>query len=151
MNLHAGLLFPERHLKTLERYIEVAGSDDAFQDTRYWELTQSLDDILLRQTYLSLHIELLQGLSEILLASDQPVKTVVHRVERAVKDAMWSTPDLSWSPGTAKERSVHSYMEWRQGFNTWSEALADAFKKGFNIGDDFMAVLALNAYRLSIK
>ena len=140
-----------RHLKTLERYLEVAGSDDAFQDTRYWELTQSLDDILLRQTYLSLHIELLQGLSEILLASDQPVKTVVHRVERAVKDAMWSTPDLSRSPGTAKERSVHSYMEWRQGFNTWSEALADAFKKGFNIGDDFMANLALNAYGTLLK
>ena len=28
-----------RHLETLERYLEVAGSDKAFQDIRYWELT----------------------------------------------------------------------------------------------------------------
>ena len=133
------------HLRSLERYLEVAGSDKAFQDIRYWELTQSLNEMLLRRIYLSIHIELLHGLSEILLAR-QPIQTVANRVERAVQNAMWPTANLTYSPGFPKEHSVHSYMEWRQRFNTWSEALADAIQKGFNIGDDFMANVARNAY-----
>ena len=134
------------HLKTLERYLEIAGSDKAFQDIRYWELTQSLDEMLLRRIYLSLHIELLQGLSEILLAPGRPIETVADRVERAVKNAMSPTANLAYSPGTPKEHSVHSYMDWRRGFSTWSDSLAAAVQKAFNIGDDFMANLARNAY-----
>ena len=139
------------HLQTLERYLEVAGSDKAFQGVRYWELTQSLDEILLRQIYLSIHIELLHGLREILLVSDIPRNTVANRVERAVEDAMWSTADMAYGQGTPEEQSVHSYIAWRQGFNTWSDALADAVQKGFNIGDDFMANVAGNAYGALLK
>lgn len=135
------------HLKTLERYLEVAGSAQAFQDIRYWELNQSLNEILLRRLYLALHIELLHGLSEILLTPNRPIETVADRVERAVENAMWPTSDLAYSPGTPKEQSIHSYMEWRQRFSTWREALANAVQKGFNIGDNLMADVVSNAYR----
>ena len=142
-----------RHLKTLELYLEVAGSDKAFQDIRYWELTQSLDEIRLRRIYLSLHIELLHALSEILLAR-QPIETVANRVEHAVSNAMWPTADMAYSPGTPEELSIDSYdsyIEWLQGFGTCSEALADAVQNGFNIGDDFLANLARNAYETLLK
>ena len=139
------------HLKTLERHLEIAGSDKAFQDIRYWELTQSLDEMLLHRIYLSIHIELLHGLNEILLAPDRPMDTVPNRVERAVERAMWPTAKLAYSPGTPKEHSVRSYMEWRRGFSTWSEALADAVRKGVNIGDDFMADVVSNAYKTLLE
>ena len=133
------------HLKSLERYLGVAGSDRAFQDIRYWELTQSLDAMLLSRIYLAIHIELLHALSEILLAR-QPIGTVANRVERTVQNAMRPAAALSYSPGTPEEHSVGSYVEWRQGFKTWSEALADAVQRGFKIGDDFMANLVRSAY-----
>ena len=135
------------HLKSLKRYLELAASNDAFQGIRYWELTQSLDEMPLRRIYLLLHIELLHGLSDILLSSDRPVWTVVNRVEQAVENAMWDSHDLAYSPGSSREHSVRSYIEWRQGFSTWCDALASAFRDGFNIGDDFMANLTRNAYR----
>ena len=128
------------HLKTLEKYLEVAGSDKAFQDIRYWELTQSLDEIVLRRINLSIHIELLYGLSQILLAPDRPRETVANRVERAVKKAMWPT-----------EQSIHSYIKWRRGFSTWSDALADAVQQDFNVGDDCMANLTRKAYRTLLE
>ena len=133
------------HLKSIDMYLGLAGSNHAFQGIRYWELTQSLDEMLLRQVYLSLHIELLQGLSEILLAR-QPIETVADRVERTVQNAMWPVAKLAYGEGSSKEQSVHSYREWRQGFSTWSDALTDAVQKDFNIGDDFVANLARNAF-----
>ena len=139
------------HLQTFERYLEVAGSDKAFQGARYWELTQSLDEMPLRQIYLTIHMELLHGLSEILLAPDRPMETVASRVERAVERVMRPTADMAYRQGTPKEQSVHSYIEWRRGFRTWSDALADAVQKGFKIGDDFMANVAGNAYGTLLK
>ena len=133
------------HLKTLERYLEVVGSDKAFQNIRYWELKQSLKEMVLHRTYLSIHIELLHGLRELLLTPSRPTQTVADRVERAVKNAMWPTKDLAYSTGTPKEQSIHSYMKWRQSFSTWSDALADAVQRGFKIGDDFMEKLVRNA------
>ena len=133
------------HLKSLERYLEVAGSDKAFQDIRYWELTQSLDEMLLRRIYLSIHIELLHALSEILLAR-QPIETVANRVERAVSHAMVDTANKVHSPGTSED-SIHSYIEWLQRFGSRRQALIEAVQKGFNIGDDFMANVARNACR----
>ncbi len=134
-----------KHLRTLETYLETVGSDRAFQDIRYWELGQSLDEVLLGRIYLSLHIELLYGVSQILLAPNQPMN-VVGRVERAVEGKMWRTAEVAYSPGTPKEHSVRAYMEWRQGFRTWAEALACAVQQDFNVGDDFMADLTRKAY-----
>ena len=135
-----------KHLKSLEMYLEVTGSNRAFQDVRYWELTQSLDEIPRRQIYLTLHIELLHGLREILLAPDRPMDTVASRVERTIKEAMWRTAHLVYSSGTPKERSVKSYRAWLRKFSTWKEALADAVQRGFGFDDDFMTSVTHKAY-----
>ena len=100
------------HLKSLERYLGVAGSDRAFQDIRYWELTQSLDAMLLSRVYLAIHIELLHALSEILLAR-QPIGTVANRVERTVQNAMRPAAALSYSPGLP--RNILSARMWSGG------------------------------------
>ena len=139
------------HLRSLDTYLDLAGSNRAFQDVRYWELTQQLDEMLLRRIYLSLHIELLHGLREILLAPDRLSETVVSRVERAVEQAMWQGKDLSYGPGTPKERAVLSYLEWRRGFKTWCDALAEAVQQGFNMGDDFIDIIARNSYKTLLE
>ena len=77
------------HLRTLDRYLEIVGSDRAFQDIRYWELTHSLNEALLGRIYLTLHIELLHGVSQLLLRPDSPRLTVTGRVELAVREAMF--------------------------------------------------------------
>ena len=135
-----------KHLKSLETYLQITGSDPAFNDIRYWEKTQSLNEILLRQVSLSLHIELLHGLSAVLLGSDRPTMTVADRVERAVENAMLPPGSLSYGPGTPKEHSVHSYVDWRRGFSSWRKALANAVQGRFQIGDDFIEDVARNAY-----
>ena len=136
-----------KHLKTLERYLDVAGSAKIFQDIRYWELDQPLSDVLVHRVGLSLHTELLHALSEILLAPDRCMEKVQDRVEREVQQAMFPTIELGFSPGTPKERSVHSYLEWAQGFGTSCEALNDAVQRGFEFGDELMGLLTKNAYR----
>ena len=140
-----------KHLKNLERYLEVTGSAKIFQAIRYWELKQLTDEAVLRHLCLPIHVELLYALSELLLPQDLPKQIVADRVEEAVGRAMWQFQDLAYGPGTPKERSVNAYIEWRQGFNTWSEALADAVRKGFNLGDDLMADITRNAYRTLIS
>ena len=89
-----------KHLKSLETYLEATGSDKHFQDIRYWELTQSTGEIIVRQIYLTLHMELLHAMTEILLAPGRPKDIVSTRVERAVRDAMFSSRELSYSPGS---------------------------------------------------
>ena len=134
------------HLKSLEQYLEVAGSNEAFQDVRYWELEQSLDEVIVRTIYLSLHIELLYALSEILLDPKRPLQTVNNRVDRAVQHALFPKPDLAYAPSTTKEDSVRAYLNWLRTFSSGRDALADAVQRSFNIGDEFTANIARNAY-----
>ena len=135
-----------RHLKSLESYLDVAGSDRAFQDLRYWELRQSLDEVLLRQLYLPMHLELLRAVRE-LLRGRPPIDTVETRVERAVKQAMFSPSELAYAPGTPKEDSVNTYLEWIQGFASWSDALVEAARRQFTIGDEFANFMVIKAYQ----
>ena len=135
-----------KHLKSLETYLDATGSDKDFQDIRYWELTQSTDEIIVRQIYLMLHTELLHALKEILLAPERPKDIVTARVERAVRDAMSSSREMSYSQGSDKERSVVSYIEWLKGFKEFREALTAAFKEGVATGDDFMVDILGKAY-----
>ena len=136
-----------KHLKTLDRYLDVAGSAKIFQDIRYWELNQSLSSVLIHRVYLSLHTELLHALSEILLAPDRRMEKVQDRVEREVREAMFPTVELGYSPGTPKENSVQSYIKWIQGFSTWCEALNDAVQQGFEFGDETIEALTKSAYK----
>ncbi len=136
-----------KHLKTLEQYLELAGSDQAFQDVRYWELNQSLDEVVLRRVYLTLHLDLLHALSELLLAPERPKDTVETRVDRAVRRAMWDTAAIGYAPGTPRESSVKAYISWRQSFTSWCAALADAVDKRFSFQDDYMAKVTQRAYQ----
>ena len=139
------------HLKSLETYLQATGSGGTFQDIRYWELTQSLDDILLGKINLSLHTELLHGLTEILSASGGPMRTVTNRVEQAVREAMWPSTELIYQPGTPKQWSINSYIEWLGGYNAPTEALGDAIKEDFKIGDDLSKDILINAYETLLK
>ena len=135
------------HLKSLVAYLEVAGSHQGFIDIRYWELDQSLDEILLRRVSLNLHLELLHAMSEVLLAPERPKDTVSMRVERAVKWAM--KRDLGYSVGTEKELAVKAYIEWltRSGFADFREAIATAFKEGLVTGDNYIAGFVTKAHQ----
>ena len=134
------------HLKSLESYLDVAGSNRAFQDLRYWELHQSPDEMLRRRLYLVLHMEILRAVCE-LLRGGTPTETVAIRVERAVKRYMRPNSEMAYSPGTSQEESVHSYREWFQGFASSGDALAAAAGEQFMIGDQFAQGLILKAYR----
>ena len=139
-----------KHLGSLESYFDLVGSDRAFQDLRYWELSQPMNDVVLRQIYLSLHMEILQAIHELLFMYDR-LGTVVNRVERAVHNAMWPAGDLAYSLGTAKADSVHAYRKWLSGFSSHSEALAGAVRDNFEIGDQFMSHVTSNAYQVLLQ
>ena len=114
-------------------------------------LPQSLNEVLLGRIYLTLHMELLHGVSQLLLRPDSPRLTVTGRVELAVREAMFYRADLAYGQGTPKEQSVRSYLEWLQGFSTSSEALACAVRDGFDIGDELMEGIVRNAYRTLLE
>ena len=133
------------HLKSLQAYLDMVGSDKAFQDLRYWELDQSPDEVLLRRLHLALHMELLRAASQ-LLRSREPIDTVASRVERAVNKAMWSPSALAAGPRSAEDDSVNSYLKWCQGFASWSEALAEAVQQQFMLGDEFANGMVRKAY-----
>ena len=125
------------HLKNLEKYLEISGTNQAFQDVRYWELTQSLDEILLGKIYLTIHIELLHALREVLLEPKRPMDTVTDRVERSVSDTIGQTGDRWYQSGPSKEQSVTDYVQWLHSHHSFRDALADAVNREFKIGDAF--------------
>ena len=135
------------HLKSLVAYLEAAGSHKGFIDIRYWELDQSLDEILLRRVSLNLHLELLHAMSEVLLAPERPKDTTSTRVERTVHRAM--TKDFIYSVGSEKELAVKAYIEWltRSGFSDYRGAIATAFKEGLVTGDNQIAGFVKKAYQ----
>lgn len=139
-----------KHLQSLEAYFNLVGSNKAFQDLRYWELSQSMNDVMLRQIYLSLHLEILRAIYELLFVHNR-FRTVADRVEWAVDDAMSSNTDLAYSPGTDKENSVRSYFEWLSGYSSRGEALADAVRNNFDFGDPFMTEVIRSAYHMLLK
>ena len=135
-----------KHLKSLGTYMDATGSDNDFQDIRYWELTQSTSEVLIRQIYLTLHMELLYALKEILLA--RPSKdTVSDRVERATRQAMFSSRELSYSAGSEKEGSVQAYINWLRGFNCFREAITQAVKEGLANATDFILEILSKAHQ----
>ena len=136
-----------KHLKSLEQYLETSATDQAFQDVRYWELTQSLDEMLLSKVYLTLHLELLCALREVLLEPKRPMETVADRVERTVLETMNQVGRLAYIPGTAKEHSVTIYLRWLLGHLNCKDDLDAAVQNDFKIGDDFAREAATKVYQ----
>ena len=135
-----------KHLQSLETYLEATGSDEDFQDIRYWELSQSTDEILIRQIYLSLHLELLQAVRELLMPPGRTKETVSLRVERAVQKAM-RPRELAYVAGTDKEVSVKSYLDWVSEFESDREAITKALREGAAPDDEFILATLKKAHQ----
>ena len=131
---------------TLALGLETTGSDQAFQDVRYWELNQSLKEILLRKIFLNIHLELLHGLSEILISHRRPMETVDDRVERAIKDAILQFGDRWYESESIREYPVGSYNHWLTRHRNFKDALLEAVKEGFEIGDAIACKSMRTAY-----
>ena len=134
-----------KHLQSLETYLNATGSDKDFQDIRYWELSQSTDEILVRQIYLSLHLELLHAVRELLMPMGRTNETVSLRVERAAQKAMH--PRLTYTPGTDEELSVKIYLKWLDGFESDREAMAKALREGEAPEDEFTIEILRKAHQ----
>ena len=126
--------------------LETTGSDQAFQDVRYWEPNQSLEEILLRKIFLNIHLELLHGLSEILISHRRPMETVDDRVERAIKDAILQFRDRWYESESIREYPVGSYNHWLTRHRNFKDALLEAVKEGFEIGDAIACKSMRTAY-----
>ena len=129
------------YLKYLKEYLKATGSDKTFQNIRYWELSQSLNERTLRQVRLPLHIELLHALEEILLSPKRPMNTVMDRVERATRYALMRS-----ARGTSNKESADSYTEWLREHGNYRDAMATAVKRKFKIGDAYAGDSARKAY-----
>ena len=139
------------HLKSIEAYLSKVGSQKAFNAMRYWEIKQSLDEDVLRRISLPIHRELLLALCQLFMPSSQRT-TVIGRIERRVKDAMFDPPKLAYAPGSEKENVVKWYLNWLfQEHSTCCDALADAVNAGFWVRDDFIDQLLFNAYNALLK
>ena len=130
------------YLKDLEEYLKAAGSDKTFQRIRYWELGQSLDERILRQVHLPLHIELLHALREMLFAPNHPRAKVTDRVEGATRRAL-----INPSRDTSSKESRDSYIKWLRRHGNLREAMAAAVRENFKIGDEYAEANAREAFR----
>ena len=135
-----------KHLKSLETYLQATGSDKDFQDIRYWELSQSTDEILVRQVYLQLHLELLRAVEELLMPPGRTKETVSTRVERTVINAMESQ-NLAYASGTERELSVKSFLKWLGGFKNPREAMTKALTEGEAPSDEFTLAILRKAHQ----
>ena len=136
----------KNHFRNLVEYLAMTGSASAFNNMRYWELKQSLNEALIRRLSLQIHYELLKGIREAVISTGQPSETVKDRVERALEDSILPANEMAYIIGSEKQEAVEAYLSWVLGYETNEEALADAFQKGFQIGDEFMNSVARQAF-----
>ena len=134
------------HFQSLEKYLEETGSNEDFQGIRYWELEPSLDKLLLRRLFLSIHMELLYALHEILIKPDRPKETVEDRVRRKVRGTLWENTGLGLRTGTIEEKTAQSYWQWLDEFPTWEDALADAVHRDFKTSNEPANAATIKAY-----
>lgn len=134
------------HFRSLERYFEETGSNEDFQEIRYWELEPSLDKLLLRKIFLSIHMELLYALHEILIEPDRPKETVEARVRWKVRRALWEDMGLGLRPGPIEWQPAERYRQWLDEFPSWNDALAAAVHRDFETGDELVNAATRKAY-----
>ena len=123
-----------KHLRSLSQYFQETGTDDAFQKMRYWELGQSLEDVLIRRVNLRIHREILLALQQLLIRSDKYVpKTITHRVDALIKQPI--LVKLGYQPGSPRERAIKSLLHSHAQGKSWRSILNDAVQSGFDLGD----------------
>ena len=70
----------KNQFKNLVDYLAMTGSASAFNNMRYWELKQLLNEALIKRLSLQIHYELLKGIREAVISTGQPSETVKDRV-----------------------------------------------------------------------
>ena len=135
-----------KHLKSLDSYLSMVGTADAFHKMRYWELDQSKDAKAISRVWLPLHLEIVYALRELLFTREKPRRTIMDRVEDAVRAAMLPNGELWYGPGTPRENSVNAYITWIQQHGTCKTALQDAIQNHFAIGDQMANDIVKKAY-----
>ena len=109
-------------------------------------LEPSLDKLLLRRLFLSIHMELLYALHEILVEPDRPRETVEARVRWNVRRALWEDMGLSLRPGPIEGQPAERYRSWLEEFPSWNDALADAVHRDFETGNELVNAATRKAY-----
>ena len=136
----------KKHFKSLVDYLEMTGSALAFNNMRYWEMKQYLNENLISRFSLQIHYEILKGIRETVISPSQPAETVKDRVERALENAIRPAIEMGYIIGSPKQEAVEAYIGWVLGYESKEEALADAFQRDFQIGDEFMNSAARGAF-----
>ena len=135
-----------KHLQSLETYLRATGSDKHFQDIRYWELTQSTNEDIVRKIDLCLHLELLHAVWELLMPAGRTRENVSLRVEGAVQTAL-RPRNLAYAPDTERELSVKSYLRWLNGFRSDRDAMTKALREGEAPDEQFTLEMLKRAYQ----
>ena len=135
------------HLRSLESYLEATGSDGKFNNIRYWELRPTLEEVLIRQVHISIHMELLYALHEILIEPDRPKDTVENRVDRAVETAMSPNAIIGYGQRPSKRGELSSYIRWIEDCGSYRAALSTAVRGDFTLGDNYASEISRAVYK----
>ena len=81
------------------------------------------------------------------MSDSSGLETIAGRVEQTIHDALFSTQQLIYSPGSDHEATVKSYIAWILNHPSRQEALTQAFQRDFAIGDEFMNGMVSQAYQ----
>ncbi len=137
-----------RHLRSIEAYFSATGTETAFNAMRYWEIDQPPDEEVISKVSLLIHGEMLSALNQLFVRGINR-RTVSQRVESIVFEALFNDwmAELGHAPGSPKEDEVDSYRQWLKGFPSWREALADAKRRNFDIGNATANNALVSAYQ----
>ncbi len=136
-----------RQFRSLDIYLSKVGTEDAFDELRYWAIGESNGEASpIPYISLPIHRELLCALWCLFLPSSR--ETVSGRVEREVSEEMFSRRLIGYSSDdTHKEQSVHWYMSWLRSHASPRGAMEEAYRKGFAlIDDEFITQTLQKAY-----
>lgn len=135
------------HLKSIEAYFSATGTEKSFNAMRYWEIEQPPDEEVISKVSLLIHGELLRAISQ-LFVRGMDRRTVSQRVEIVVLEALVKdrVAELGHAPGSPEEKDVQSYLEWLRVFANRREALADAKRRNFDIGNATANNALVSAY-----
>ena len=135
------------YIRSLNAYLETVGTEKAFDRMRYWELNPEQEEPLFRKVWPTIHREIL--LAIIILYGSNPSggETITARVERTVHAALFPTERLFYSPGSDHEATVKRYINWILNHPSRQDALTQACRRDFAIGDEFMNSMLSQAYQ----
>ena len=135
------------HIRSLDTYLETVGTKKAFDGMRYWELNPEQEQSLFRKVWPAIHREILLAVSLLQVSDSSGLETIAGRVQQTVHAALFPTERLGYSPGSDHEATVKRYIDWILNHPSRQEALTEAYRRDFAIGDKFMNSMLSQAYQ----